>query len=280
MLINIHKGSLPDSSSTTYSMGASLADTLFSFVYAMYADWVPPHLSLVVCYIFHILVPLLCKTWFCKVCNRNCKNPVLDVIRTLSTSDQAIYYNPLNIYFSSLIDLDTLIIMSPKIDAPYLWTTIRLCPLKFSLRAIIDHHGPSIHSGHYTASINCCKKNPFYCNDHTITEFRIIDSKNFSTAYVILYDWLTHDFWTRNKRVGVWSLPWRWHILSIPLTIGRGTGAKTCGLDVSSWWPLLPSRSSVFIYIYIYYNIYIYAGHIFLGILFSLVYQLCLALWW
>ena len=40
-------------------------------------------------------------------------------------------------------------------------TTIWLGPLKFSLRATtcIDHHGPSIHSGHYTASINCCKKN-------------------------------------------------------------------------------------------------------------------------
>ena len=47
MLINIiHKGSLPDSSSTTYPMGASLSDIVFSFVYlfwknilsAMYAD--------------------------------------------------------------------------------------------------------------------------------------------------------------------------------------------------------------------------------------------------
>ena len=38
-------------------------------------------------------------------------------------------------------------------------TTVRLGPLRFSLRATIDHdHGPSIHSGHYTASINCCKK--------------------------------------------------------------------------------------------------------------------------
>ena len=36
-------------------------------------------------------------------------------------------------------------------------TTVRLGPLKFSLRATIDHHGPSMHSGHYTASINCCK---------------------------------------------------------------------------------------------------------------------------
>ena len=36
-------------------------------------------------------------------------------------------------------------------------TTVRLGPLKFSLQATIDHHGPSIDSGHYTASINCCK---------------------------------------------------------------------------------------------------------------------------
>ena len=34
-------------------------------------------------------------------CNRNCKNPVLDVIRTLGTSNQAICYSLLNIYFSS-----------------------------------------------------------------------------------------------------------------------------------------------------------------------------------
>ena len=36
-------------------------------------------------------------------------------------------------------------------------TTVRLGPIKFSLRATIDHHGPYIHSGHYTAPINCCK---------------------------------------------------------------------------------------------------------------------------
>ena len=112
MLINIiHKGSLPDSNSTTYPMGASLSDILFSLgleniLSTMYVDWGPPHLSLVVCYIFHPLIPLLCKTWFSKDCNRNCKNPVLDVIRTLGTSNQAIYYNLLNIYFSLLIDLD------------------------------------------------------------------------------------------------------------------------------------------------------------------------------
>ena len=62
-------------------------------------------------------------------------------------------------------------------------------------------------------------------------EFEIIDSKNSSTTYVILYELI--DLWIldSNRRVGVWSLPWRWHILSIPLTAGRGTGAETCGLD-------------------------------------------------
>ena len=108
-------------------------------------------------------------------------------------------------------------------------TTVRLGPLKFNLQATIDHHGPSIDSGHYTASINCCKKT-FYCNDHKITEFGITD-KNSSTAYIVLYKWIDTWFLDSNRRVGVWSLPWRWHILSIPLTTGRGTSAETCGLD-------------------------------------------------
>ena len=88
---------------------------------AMYVDWGPPHLSIVVCYIFHLLIPLPCNFWFYKDCNRNCKNPVLYVIRTLGTPIQAIYYNLQNICFSSLLDLKTITIMSPKIDAPYLW---------------------------------------------------------------------------------------------------------------------------------------------------------------
>ena len=108
-------------------------------------------------------------------------------------------------------------------------TTVRLGPLKFNLQATIDHHGPSIYSGHYTASINCCKKT-FYCNDHKITEFGITDD-NSSTAYIVLYKWIDTWFLDSNRRVGVWSPPWRWHFLLIPLTTGRGTIAETCGLD-------------------------------------------------
>ena len=55
-----------------------------------------------------------------------------------------------------------------------------------SLQATIAHHGPSMYSGHYTASINCCKRT-FYCNDSKITEFETIDTKNSSTAYVAMY---------------------------------------------------------------------------------------------
>ena len=50
----------------------------------------------------------------------------------------------------------------------------------------IDHHGPSIYSGHYTTSVNCCNRT-FYCNDNKITEFDMINTKNSSTAYVVIY---------------------------------------------------------------------------------------------
>ena len=73
-------------------------------------------------------------------------------------------------------------------------TTVRLGRLKFSLRATINHHGPSIHSGHFTASINCCEK-------HSIaTQLRSLELLTAKTPLLhMLYymNWLTHDFWTR-----------------------------------------------------------------------------------
>ena len=70
-------------------------------------------------------------------------------------------------------------------------TTVRLDPLKFSLRATIDHHGPSI----YTASINCSKKH----STATITQLRSLELLTAKTLLLhMLYymNWLTHDFWT------------------------------------------------------------------------------------
>ena len=63
---------------------------------------------------------------------------------------------------------------------------IILGPFKFTLQATVDHHGQSMNSGHYTASINCCGKT-FYCNDNKITECNIRDTYNSSTAYILLY---------------------------------------------------------------------------------------------
>ena len=158
----------------------------------------------------------------------------------------------------------------------------------------------------------------FYCNDNTITEFEIIDSRNSSTSYVILNELIDLCVLDLNRRVEVWSLPWQWHILSILLTAGRGTSAETCGLDdvfAPLTWLLFPSRSSVNMYMYIYirmhslykfcYRTYIYTYTrsvvqywwnctssqsigLLCGVrgswfechfLFSLVYQLCFALW-
>ena len=71
--------------------------------------------------------------------------------------------------------------------------TVILGPRRFILQANIDHHGPFIYSGHYTASINRWKRT-FYCNDSKITEFEMIDTKNSSTAYVVMYKLITQWF--------------------------------------------------------------------------------------
>ena len=193
-------------------------------------DWDPPHLSLVVCYIFHLLTSSM-------------QNLILEGLKQkLQKSFSRCNKNTWHVESSYIVQPPKYLLLlvnrfryinnnvtKDRCPIP-MDTTVRLGPLKFSLRATIDHRGPSIHSGHYTASINCCKKT-FYCNDHTITEFGITDNKNSSTAYITLYDLIKTWFLDSNRRVGNWSLPWSWHILSFPLTIGRGTSTETCGLD-------------------------------------------------
>ena len=76
-------------------------------------------------------------------------------------------------------------------------TTVRLGPVKVSLRAAIDHHRQSIHSGHCAASINDCKKKHSVA---TITQLRSLELSTTKTPLLhMLYyiNWLTHDFWTR-----------------------------------------------------------------------------------
>ena len=63
---------------------------------------------------------------------------------------------------------------------------IKLGPHKFPLQASVDHHGYSMNSGHYIASIYCCGK-AFHCNGNEITECKITDTYISSTAYILLY---------------------------------------------------------------------------------------------
>ena len=227
--------SMPDSSSTTSPIGASLSDLLFSFVLEKYIVCEvcglrsPSFESSSVLHISPTDTPSMQNLILeglqqklqksCSRCNRN----------TRHIESSYILQPPkyLLLFVNRFRYLDNNIIKD-RCPIP-LDTTVMLGPLKFNLQATIDHHGPSIDSGHYTASINCCKKT-FYCNDHKITEFGTTD-KNSSTAYIVLYKWIDTWFLDSNRRVGVWSLPWRWHILSIPLTTGRGTSAETCGFD-------------------------------------------------
>ena len=176
MLINtIHKGSMPDSSSTTYPMGASLSDTLFSFVLEKYIVCEVCGLrsssfeSGSVLYISPtdtssmqnlILQGLQQKLQnCCSRCNKNTWHVVSSYI-IQPTKYPLLFVNRLR-YINNNVTKDK---CSIPID-----TTVRLGHLEFSLRTTRDHHGPSIHSDHYTKSINWCKNKTFYCNDHTIT---------------------------------------------------------------------------------------------------------------
>ena len=107
--------------------------------------------------------------------------------------------------------------------------TAMLSPLKFGLRATIDHHD-HVYIPAIIMHLSIVAKTLYY-DDNKMTEFKIVHSKNSSTTYVILYELIDLSVLGSNRRVGVWLLPWDWHILSNQLIAGRGIIAKTCCLD-------------------------------------------------
>ena len=181
MLIDIiHKGSMPDSSSTSYPIGAPSPGILFSFVLKKYIVCdvcglrSPSFESSSVLYIsptdtssMQNLILQGLQQKLQKSCSP-CKKSTWHVESSYILQPPKYLLLSVNrfSYINNNVTKDRCSIL---ID-----TTGRLGPLKLSLRTTIHHHEPSIHSGHYTASINCCKK--FYCNDHTMTGFGIIDS--------------------------------------------------------------------------------------------------------
>ena len=125
-------------------------------------------------------------------------------------------------------------------------TTFRLGPLKFSLRATIDHHGPSIHSGHYNASINCCKN---------ILRLELLTAKTPLLHMLYYMNWLIHYFWTRT---GGWegALAHPLHPIDNRSRNRRRTpvGWMMCFLPMT----FVPRPEALYIYMYVCMFIYIY----------------------
>ena len=184
MLISIiHKGSMPDSSSTTYPTGASLSDILFSFVLEKYIVCdvcglrSPSFESSSVLYIIPTdtssmqdwILQGMQQKWLksCSRCNKN----------TWHVESSYILQPPKYLLlFVNRFRYTNNNITNDRCSIP-MDMTVMLGPLKYSLRATIDHHGPFIHTV-IILHLSIVAKKTFYCNDYTITEFEIeiIDS--------------------------------------------------------------------------------------------------------
>ena len=313
LIIIIDKGSMPDSSSTTSPMGASLSDLLFSFVLEKYIVCEvcglrsPSFESSSVLHISPTDTPSMQNLILeglqqklqksCSRCNKNTRH--IESSYILQPPKYLLLFVNRFRYLNNNIIKD-------RCPIP-LDTTVMLGPLKFNLQATIDHHGPSIDSGHYTASINCCKKHSIA----TITKLRSLELLIKTPLLHILYyiNGLTHDFWTRT---GGWefdrshgagtSSPSHWQ--QVEERAPKPVGWTMCFLLMT----LVPvQKLCVNIYVYIcVHSLYefCYRSYIqrechsvlaklhpitfYRGVrgswsechfVFSLVYQLCLALW-
>ena len=152
-------------------------------------------------------------------------------------------------------------------------TTVRLGPLKFSLRDTIDHHGLSIYYGHYTASIICCKKNHSIATITRLRSLELLTTKSPLLHMLYYMNWLIFGL---EQEGGSLIAPMA---LAHPLhpIDNRSKNRRRnlwVGWRASSWWPLFPSRSSVYIYIYMLFYMSYYMSYVFFG------YQLCLVLGW
>ena len=166
MLIDIiSKGSMPDSASTITPTGVSLSDLLFSFMFEKYITCEmcklksPTFESSSVLYITPTNTPTMqdlilqgMQQKLLKSCSRCNKNTWHVESKHILQPPKYLVVNVKRFkYINNIIHKDRCSIPMDMI--------VMLGPHRFSLQATIDHHGPSIHSGHYTASFNCCKKN-------------------------------------------------------------------------------------------------------------------------
>ena len=100
-----------------------------------------------------------------------------------------------------------------------------------------------------------CFLNFMWCTTCDWKSAIVVRSSNqiVSEHYVIPYELINVWVLDSNRRVWVWLLPRRWHILSILSIAGRGIIAETCGLDdVCPPDDRCYRPDTVLIYIYLY----------------------------
>ena len=97
---------------------------------------------------------------------------------------------------------------------------------------------------------------PFHCNDSKIREFEMIDTKNSSTANVVIYELLTEWFLGQNRRMGVLITPIALshplhHIRSRSRDKRRNLRVRRC---VASWLHWFWTVNSIYYMHIIYYS--------------------------
>ena len=251
---------MPDSSSTTSPTGASLSDILFSFVLEKY----------IVCDVCGLRSPLFESSsvlYISPTDTSSMQNLILEGLQQkLQKSCSRCNENTWHIESSYLLQHPKYLLVfvnriryinnnitKGRCPIP-MDTTVRLGPFQFSLQATIDHHGPSIDSGHYTASINYCKKHSIA----TITKLRSLELLIKTPVLHILYyiNGLMHDFWTRT---GGWefvrshgagtSSPSHWQ--QVEEQAPKPMGWTMCFL-LMTLVPVQKLRVNIYVYIYIY----------------------------
>ena len=107
-------------------------------------------------------------------------------------SNLIIFYSLQNNWLLLLIDLDILTTILSKIAVPYLWIWLLYLVSKIQ-PAGYQRSSRTIYVFwplYYLYQL-LPKKKTFYCNDSKIMEFEMTDTKNSSTAYVVMYQLIT-----------------------------------------------------------------------------------------
>ena len=152
-----------------------------------YVQWNPRFLKPPVCYMSPELIVPPCRNYWCRSTNNIFYKTCSCGRDTWHIESKHILQPPKYLIIIVIrITYSNNRITKNKSRMPLYELYIKLGPSKFSLQASVDHHGYSMNSDHYTASINCCRKT-FHCNDNKITECNITDTYNSSTAYILLY---------------------------------------------------------------------------------------------